>query len=280
MAKAESSPALKVAPDVTPVPIETKESQIDKKQPKPKKALPTSRIAVSKQLEILRAYVHASGQEGKGVRLNDLASVMNMHANTVTLANPFLSDVGLIQRGEGGYVPSSDAIAYAGAFDWNPEKAAHKLGQTMAGTWFGKALMPKLSMRPMDEKDAIADLANEAGAGTEYGPQLRMLLEFMEETGLVQRDNGRVTKRSTAPGETPAEKPSGESPDPAQSGKSSLFTSFAQPTEGMVRFNVSVKVDMSEFAGWKPDRIASFFSGIAQVLAAKGTLEKDASRGE
>ena len=33
----------------------------------------------------------------------------------------------------------------------------------------------------------------------------------------------------------------------------------------MVQFDVSVRVDMKEFAGWKPDRIAAFFSGIAQV---------------
>jgi hypothetical protein len=33
---------------------------------------------------------------------------------------------------------------------------------------------------------------------------------------------------------------------------------------------------MSELASWEPDRTASFFSGVAQVLAAKGALEKEA----
>jgi hypothetical protein len=42
-----------------------------------------------------------------------------------------------------------------------------------------------------------------------------------------------------------------------------------------VQFHVSVKVDMAEFAGWSADRITAFFGGIAQVLAAKGTLEKN-----
>jgi hypothetical protein len=202
---------------------------------------------------------------------------MKMHANTVTLANPFLSDIGLIQRGEGGYVPTSDAIAYAGAYDWNPEKAAHKLAPTIEATWFCKALMPKLRMRSMEEKDAISELASEAKAGTDYESQLRMLLEYMEVTGLILRENGRVSKRTATLSD--AEKPPASSePEPAsQSGKSTLFTSFSQPTEGVVRFNVSVKVDMGEFAGWKPERIAAFFSGIAQVLAAKGNLEQDAS---
>jgi len=31
---------------------------------------------------------------------------------------------------------------------------------------------------------------------------------------------------------------------------------------------------MAEFAGWDPARITAFFGGIAQVLAAKGQLER------
>ncbi len=285
MAKAESSAGLKAAPDPEIQAPESNGSENGKKPEKPKKPLPTSRISVVKQLDILRGYVHASGQEGKGVKLSELASIMKMHMNTVTLANPFLSDIGLIQRGEGGYVPNGDAIAYAGAHDWNPEKAAHKLAPTIEATWFAKVLMPQLRMRSMEEKEAIAELANEAKAATSFEPQLRMLLEYMEVAGLVIRENGRVSRRSPATGDgagSAEKQPPGSESDAGQSGqagKSSLYTSFSQPTEGMVRFNVSFKVDMAEFATWKADRIASFFSGIAQVLAAKGALEKDASNG-
>jgi hypothetical protein len=51
---------------------------------------------------------------------------------------------------------------------------------------------------------------------------------------------------------------------------------FTQPTEGVVQFHISVKVEMAEFSNWKPDRIAAFFGGIAQVLAAKAAVEKNA----
>jgi hypothetical protein len=138
-------------------------------------------------------------------------------------------------------------------------------------------------MRSMAEDEAIGELAAEAAAGTDYRPQLRMLLEWMEVCGLVSREAGRVTKRNAPSAESdpsPAEKTTNIESDPTPSAspsKSALFTTFSQPTEGVVRFNVSVKVDMAEFAGWKPDRIAAFFGGIAQVLAAKGMLEKDAS---
>jgi hypothetical protein len=59
--------------------------------------------------------------------------------------------------------------------------------------------------------------------------------------------------------------------------KGAVSTAFVQPTEGVVQFHVSVKVDMNEFASWRPDRITAFFGGIAAVLRAKGKVEEDAS---
>ncbi|MEN3334958.1 MAG: hypothetical protein V7641_4323 [Blastocatellia bacterium] len=250
-------------------------------RPKPQKPLPTPRIAFTKQLDILRGYAHASGTEAKPVKQNELAAIVNMHPNTITMANGFFAEIGLIQKGGGGYLPAAEVINYANAYDWNTEKAGHQLAPIIGTSWFAKHLMPKLSMRSMEEDQAITDLANAALAGTEYRPHLRMLLDFLEASGLIQRDNGRITKASTSlVTPPPTERPHAQAtPEPreTQSGKSTVTTSFSQPTEGVVRFNVSVRVDMAEFAGWKPDRIAAFFQGIAQVLAAKGSIEKDAS---
>ncbi len=49
----------------------------------------------------------------------------------------------------------------------------------------------------------------------------------------------------------------------------------APEPEGFVRVAVSIRVDMAEFSGWKLERIAAFFAGIAQVLAAKGNVEAE-----
>ena len=46
------------------------------------------------------------------------------------------------------------------------------------------------------------------------------------------------------------------------------------PAEGKVQFHISVRVDMAEFATWKPARIAAFFNGIAQVLATKARADE------
>lgn len=33
--------------------------------------------------------------------------------------------------------------------------------------------------------------------------------------------------------------------------------------------NISIQVDMAEFATWRPECIQAFFCGVAEVLAAK-----------
>lgn len=38
------------------------------------------------------------------------------------------------------------------------------------------------------------------------------------------------------------------------------------------RLTLDVNVEMTEFATWKPERIAAFWAGIAQVLSAKAAV--------
>jgi hypothetical protein len=80
-----------------------------------------------------------------------------------------------------------------------------------------------------------------------------------------QGDDGSTTK--------PPEAREREREGPTPRVSSAL--SVAAPTNGVVQFHVSVRVDMAEFAGWEAERISAFFAGIAQVLAAKGSSKED-----
>ncbi len=248
---------------------------------KPLKPLPTERIAFQKQLDLLRGYAAASGPTGKPVTNEDVAKIVNMTAGTVSMANSFFADVGFLQKKDGGTVPAQEVVAFQRAYDWNPEKASHKLAPLVVESWFAKALLPKLAFRPLDESEAIADLGEPVSASTEYRSQLRLLLDYLEAAGLIEHDGSqiRLTKPITQAATPPVERAPAvhDRTEPSEKAKVAITTAFVQPTEGVVQFHVSVKVDMAEFAGWSPDRISSFFSGIAQVLAAKGAIEKGAS---
>lgn len=260
------------------------ESQKATKGARPTKPLPTDRITFDRQLSLLRTYASVHQQSGKPVTNAQVAAIVSMEASTVALANAFFTDVHLLQRmPDGGFVPSPEVMEFLHARAWNAETAGYKLAPIISEAWFAKAILSRLALDPIEEEKAIQVLGEEAVATPKHRVNLRTLISYMEVAGLAQRDGtmiraGRnsmsVTASATAAPTADAQ-PLAEIPNGA---KPSVATAFLAPAEGLVQFNVSVKVDMAEFRGWPADRIAAFFSGIAQVLAAKADVEKGASR--
>lgn len=255
---------------------------------KPTQTLPTDRVVFNKHLSLLRAYAAASGHNTKAVKLAEVADIAKISAPTISQANGFFLDVGLLQKTEGGFVPAQEVMAFAKAHEWSPATASHKLAPVMGQTWFAQQLLRKLAFDPkMKEADAIAELAQAAGAGREYTNQVKVLIDYLEASGIVARE-GDYLRKPTGQPSTPAapiERATQAHPtehkevqhrEPAAA-RSNVSTAFTQMTGGRVQFNISVNVDMAEFSGWTPDRITAFFAGIAQVLAAKGAVEQKAN---
>lgn len=241
----------------------TKEDAAIRKS-KPTKVLPTERVNFEKQLKILRAYVAASGDGTKPSSLGEAAALVDMNANTVSIAVQFFANTGLLQRTDGGsYLPSADALSFHRAYEWDAETAAHKLAPTLREQWFFHALSARLSLNPMEEEQAITVLAEASAASPEYKTNLRFLLDYLVASGLVLRDGSTLRlPKSGQPEAPPREpvKPLIQKGEEKQSGNSA---------SGRIQINVSVDVDMAELSSWQPDRLSAFFSGIAQVLAAK-----------
>ena len=249
------------------------------KKPRPTKPLPTERIAFQKQIDILRAYAVAYEATGKAVTNTEIASIVKMAASTMPHANSFFGDpeIGLIQKAEGGYIPSQAVVAFHRAYAWSPETATHKLAQAFQLTWFAQALMPRLGFRPMDEREAIQVLAEACGATPDVESQLSLILSFLEVAGMIGREGGQV--RAVRPTGPAASAPAAPPPEVAASPTRGIETTFARPSTGDgVHFNVTIDVDMKEMGTWTPDRITAFFAGFAQVLAAKGAIEKNAAK--
>jgi hypothetical protein len=248
---------------------------------RPTKYLPTERITFTKQLDILRAWAAASGSAGKVAKNDDVAEIIGMQPSTVSMANAFFASTGLLLKAEGGYIPSPEVMSFLRAYEWTPETAATKLAPVIGKTWFAEELMPKLAYAPMTTDSAIEFLGTACSAGRDYRLQLRILLDYLGNAGLIEWDGNQVRKGSkTAIPTTATVSESGDSmkpdnaPAPAQETAKRPVPAFFGTTEGAVNFNVSVRVDMGEFANWKAERIAAFFNGMAQVLAAKAQIEK------
>ncbi len=153
-----------------------------------KKTLPTNRLVFEKQLEILRAY----GVHAKPIRNKELGAAVQVAETTLSLANGFFVSVGLIRRGEGGYEPSRELIAFARAWDWNRETAGEKLADLFRSAWFGKALLLKTQLRDITVEEAITTLAEAAGAPPEFRSRLALLLDYLATARLIVRKGDRV----------------------------------------------------------------------------------------
>jgi hypothetical protein len=245
---------------------------------RPTKILPTDRINFSKQLDLLRAWAAASSPPGKIVNNNEVAEMVKMQASTISLANPFFASIGLLNKAEGGYTPSADVVAYHRAAEYS-DTPAHKLAPTIRESWFGQALLPKLSFRPLTEAESLAVLHDTATAPAEYKNQLRTLLDFLVAAGVAQRDGDSIKAAKPAfefgpsGNPPPADAAAAAAPESPVPAKQNVATAFAASPEGGISFHISVRVNMEQFATWKPERITAFFAGIAQMLAAKAKIE-------
>jgi hypothetical protein len=196
--------------------------------------------------------------------------------------NAFFSSIGLLVKSEGGYTPAEEVTAFLRAWEWNKETAAQKLAPVLSRAWFYDAIASKLEFGARSEAECLQDMGDAANASQEYRANLRILLEYLNAAGLIQREGEMVKKGgvSMAPA-TPQASSSETATVTPQKQTINVGDSLSNPmpslfgtTEGQVQFNIAVKVNMGEFATWQADRIAAFFNGIAQVLAAKAKVEQ------
>lgn len=250
------------------------------KTPEPTKRLPTPRIKFSKQLDIIRAYGIKSQNGTRSANYKDAAEVTGINYNTVSLMVGFLVENGFLERNGTQTMPTRAVLDFAQAYNWSAETAPRKLAPIVRNAWFGELLLTKLTFRNMSEDDAIAELGAAISAGTEYKASIGMLIDYAVATDLVRRDGNQLSLgASAAPEPTPSAARDADPPDRREEAPASrpstanVATSFMN-TEGAVQFHVSIRVSMQEMGGWAPDRITAFFTGLAQVLAAKKGTEE------
>lgn len=253
---------------------------VDAKQRLTKK-LPTFRVGFQKQMDALRAYAMLSDNGTKPVHYTRIAEIIKVHEANVSSMNPFFLETGLIVKASNGYLPAPQVLDYNRAYSWNQETAASQLRQLIGDSWFGIEIGQRLAFRPMSEDAALEVLAAKCNAGPEAKPQLRILLDFCQMAGIIERANGQLTLGAVSGPidlESPVDEPTPirttadrtQEPQTQQGVRSAISEpASASSKAGAINLDISIQVDLAEMRDWTPDRITSFFAGIAQILAAK-----------
>lgn len=167
---------------------------------RPDKFVPTARLSTEKQLEILRCFSVVSKTQSDAVSNEEVARVGGVKASTVAMTNHFFKSLGLLEAKDGKFRTTPLVDAYQVAAEWKREDAAHKLSPVFSESWFGRAILARLAIRPVQYSESIKILAEESNASPHYADQLERCIEFLETVGLVSHQNG-VLKPTVAQGE-------------------------------------------------------------------------------
>jgi hypothetical protein len=235
-------------------------------------------MASTKQLEVLRAYAAVCGDAPRGVTNPEVASIVGLKADTISVANGFFASVGLLTKDESGYVPSAEIMSYANAFQWDQERAFHKTASKFAESWFAQAILPKLRFKAISNEEAVGSIGQAIGVGPEAKREIELALWFLEQAGVIERENGTVrlgkTEESSDHEEKEAKSQAAAAAAAAEERARGTSPQGNKNRTGAIRLNVEIDVETEEIAKWAPERITAFMSGLAQVLAAKGEATK------
>jgi hypothetical protein len=165
--------------------------------------IPTNRLTLAKQVEIIRAYGAAFDTSKGPVGIEDVVKFVGMAAATVSQTNAFLQEVGLIRKDGRRFIPASEVMAMNRLYDVSKERALSKMAPLFEKSWFGAIVIPKLKFRPMAEEDLVHQLFDAATAETQHLQQIRMLIDYLVLVGLVERDGANLKIKNGGPEDAP-----------------------------------------------------------------------------
>jgi hypothetical protein len=174
--------------------------------------IPTNRLTLPKQVEIIRAYAAAYDPLKGPVGIEEVMKYVGMAAATVSQTNAFLQEVGILRKDGRRFIPASEVMAMNRLYEVNKEKALSKLAPLFEKTWFGELVIPKLKFRPMAEEELVHQLFEAATAEAQHLQQVRMLIDYLILVGLVERDGANLKIKNGAHEDTPAPSPGAVAP--------------------------------------------------------------------
>ncbi|MCK8677543.1 hypothetical protein [Streptomyces lichenis] len=163
------------------------------------RVLPTNRTAFPHQLTILSAAVRLSGPELLTIRSSQVATEVDLGAETVTECLRFFGTVGLVTGARGRYAATVAGITWAEVHHVDTTRGRLALHGLFRNHWSAKAALTALTDGPVSSEA----LAQYLGDGLPGAPRrASFLVDWLVEALVIHRDRfGRV--HAPANGEMP-----------------------------------------------------------------------------
>jgi len=235
--------------------------------------IPTSRLTLPKQVEIIRAYGAAFDVSKGPVGIEEVVKFVGMAAATVSQTNAFLQEVGIVRKDGRRFIPASEVMAMNRLYEVNKEKALSKLAPLFEKTWFGTLVIPKLKFRPMAEEDLVHQLFEVATAETQHLQQIRMLIDYLVLVGLVERDGANLKIKNGAHDDAPSSAPAAVA-TAAPAAEPAAMATAAEPPAAVLLLNAegTRRVTVKAPATITPAELARIRNWLEfQLIVEEGT---------
>jgi hypothetical protein len=246
---------------------------------RPSKAIPTDRIKVDRQYEVLQALGRLSGPRKETVNADRLArAVGDIVPTTVILSNRFFEAAGWITTPAKGLYAATDALMkYTQLLAVNePDRAAETLRGPARESWFWSTLEPHFANGKIRRNEAELMLMTEAVATDSHLPMIRNLLAWLEHIGLITVDDQFIAAKdetsAQASDAAPTVTPDG--PERAADTRTEGTKPTAQAGERspapVISLSFEVKITVDDLARLSADQITALFAAVGTVAAVKG----------
>ena len=160
-----------------------------------------TRIAFSKQLDILRAFGAASEPDGHPMNNADVAGMVGLTAGTVSMINGFFLRIfNCCSEQEMVYVRVLRCSRY-NRTRRNAETAPRQLAPAIQRSWFAQAFMPKLRFKAISEDEAVRHWHRQPQQDRITAARSRRYLNISQVCGIVARENGQIRLLQQQPNE-------------------------------------------------------------------------------
>ncbi len=249
--------------------------------PRTNRPLPTDRLKFETQVAALKAIAIKSEYGKRAVGGDDLASALSLATTTAGLNNAFFLDSGLITReGRGQYKPIEIVNEFARKHSFDERAAGLLLAETLAETWYYRAVRERLSISGATREQMIGVLAHEAGATKERELQLGSLLDWLQYGGLIDARGGEVKLVDPAATPTPE---NGKEPeaadhkhepppsDPAPARATTPRGQAPSQDDSILSLNFEFSLTATDLSKLQPEQIKTLFESVGSVMAIKAT---------
>lgn len=182
-------------------------SKKNNQQQKQEIMLPYYKIGLEKQLDILKAYVAFYNKNNKPASYKDIAPIITTHPNNVSATIGFWKAIGLLERKDGGNVPTQVCIAFCSKLLYKAEAEAWEILKTqIKDTWFIKHVLTMFSVsKSVPREEFVNSLGQAVALATKDESTIRSLerlTEILTTVGIIRVDeNTGVVTLGTPPRE-------------------------------------------------------------------------------